>query len=168
MKTKLSRSYKCSCPSKKSKKEKRLKFRWWSLTVLKTYVISFRPKTPQETGRYFLPDIALRVFPLVHQQANKLGTLLGIAQDCPKRLKKAFHKAQATSQWSRWWSIDSLFLLHIQHLSITMICRFLRLSIVRIFLRAVDQAEKAVLKGTFIFQILFQGKGVTSLPRRAL
>jgi hypothetical protein len=41
---------------------------------------------------------------------------------------KTFHKAQATSHWRRKWSIDSPFLKHIQHLKITMTCRFLRLS----------------------------------------
>ena len=48
MKTKLSWSYKHRCPSIKRKKEKGFKVRQYSLTVLKTYVISFPPKTLQK------------------------------------------------------------------------------------------------------------------------
>jgi len=39
-----------------------------------------------------------------------------------------------------------------------MTCRFLRLSIVRIFPRVADQTEKAALKGILVRQILFEGK----------
>jgi hypothetical protein len=49
----------------------------------------------------------LWVMMAVHQQAYKLITCLDITQDSLKRLKKTFHKAQATSQWKRRWSIDS-------------------------------------------------------------
>jgi hypothetical protein len=41
-------------------------------------------------------------------------------------MKIVFHKALAVSQWRK--MIYSLPLLHIQHQSITMTCRFLRLS----------------------------------------
>jgi len=40
----------------------------------------------------------------------------------------------------------------------TMICYFLRLSIIRIFPNATDQAKKAALKETLGCQTLFQGK----------
>jgi len=43
-----------------------------------------------------------------------------------KIMKIVFHKALAVSQWRK--MIYSLPLLHIQHQSITMTCRFLRLS----------------------------------------
>jgi hypothetical protein len=49
-----------------------------------------------------------------------------------------------------------------------MTCRFLRLSMVRIFPRVADQAKNVVLKGTLVRQILFQGKWVTSLQARTL
>jgi hypothetical protein len=86
-KTKLSESYKRSCPSIKSYKEKGLKLRQRPVIVLKTSVISFSPKTPQEARRQLLPHSNTLGLPLVHQQANKSGTLLGITQDSPKRLK---------------------------------------------------------------------------------
>jgi hypothetical protein len=56
-------------------------------------------------------------------------------------------------------------LAHTTHLLTTMAYRFLRLSIVRIFPRAADQAKKAALKRTSVHQILLQGKGVTSLRK---
>jgi hypothetical protein len=76
---------------------------------------------------------ALRERPPVHQQANKSTTRRGITQDKLKRLKMAFHKARATSQWRRRWSTNSPFILHMQHLSITITRFFLRLSKVRNF-----------------------------------
>jgi len=86
---------------------------------------------------------ALREQPPVHQQANRSTTRRGITQDKLKRLKRAFQRTQATSQWRRSrWSTDSSFFLHMQHLSITMTCLFLRLSKVRIFPRAATQAGK--------------------------
>lgn len=45
---------------------------------------------------------------------------------------------------------------------------FLRLSIVRIFSRAIDQAKKATLKGTLVHQTLFQGKRKPSLQPKTL
>jgi hypothetical protein len=101
---------------------------------------------------------ALRERPPVHQQANKSTTRRGITQDRLKRLKIAFHKVRETSQWRRRWSTDSPFILHIQHLSITMTRFFLRLSKVRIFPYAAVQAKKATFKGTLVCHILFQGK----------
>jgi hypothetical protein len=63
--------------------------------------------------------------------------------------------AQVTSQWRRGgWSTNSPFLLDMQHLSTAMTCHFLRLSIVRIFLRVTDQAKKATLKRTLVYQTL--------------
>jgi hypothetical protein len=55
-----------------------------------------------------------RVLPLVYQQANNSTIWLSITQNDPKRMKKAFCKEQATSQWSRrflmspngWWESD--------------------------------------------------------------
>jgi hypothetical protein len=89
--------------------------------------------TTRQEGTIF-HTTALRVFPLVHQQTNKSATLLSITQDSPKRLKNV--------QSRRRRSKDCTFLLHIQHLSITMTYLFLRLSIVRVFPRALDQAKK--------------------------
>jgi hypothetical protein len=97
---------------------------------------------------------ALRERPPVHQPANKSTTRRGITQDKLKRLKMAFHKARATSQWRRRWSTDSPFILHMQHLSIAMIRFFLRLSKVRIFPCAAVQAKKATFRGTLVCQIL--------------
>jgi len=39
-----------------------------------------------------------------------------------------------------------------------MICRFLKLSMVKIFPKAANQAKKVTFKGTLFRQILFQGK----------
>jgi hypothetical protein len=39
-----------------------------------------------------------------------------------------------------------------------MTCHFLRLSMVRIFPRAVDQAKKVAFNGTLVRQTLFHGK----------
>jgi hypothetical protein len=100
--------------------------------------------------------------------ASKLTTRLDITQDNPKRLKKTLHKAQATAQWRKRWSTDSLFLLHTQHLSITMTCRFLKLSLVSIFPRTADQAKKTNLKGALVHQILFQEKGESSIQIMSL
>jgi hypothetical protein len=55
MKTKHLGSYQRSCPSIKSKNEKGLKINQRPLRVLKTYVISFPPKTPQEARRHHVP-----------------------------------------------------------------------------------------------------------------
>jgi len=55
-----------------------------------------------------------------------------------------------------------------QYLSTTMPYHFLRLSMVRIFSKAANQAIKAGLKGTLICQILFQAKIKTSLQTRTL
>jgi hypothetical protein len=73
--------------------------------------------------------------PDFHQQANKLITFLGITQDKPNQVKRAFHRAKVTAQWSRMWSIDSPFLLHKQHLSTIITCLFQRLSTIRILPR---------------------------------
>ena len=104
-----------------------------------------------------------------HQSTNKQTSQLlyyaspKIAQnDCKRR------KAQATSQWWRRWSTNTPFLLHEWNLSTTITCHFLRLSIVGIFPMATDQAKKVALKGTLVCQILFQGKGVSSLQARTL
>jgi hypothetical protein len=40
-----------------------------------------------------------------------------------------------------------------QRLSTTMMCRFLRLFMVRIFLKAFGQAKRAALKGTFTYYL---------------
>jgi hypothetical protein len=109
----------------------------------------FSPKTLSSTLQHS------KVLPTDHQQANKSTTLIGITQDSPKRLKKIFYKAQATTQWKRRWSTDSPFFSHIQRILTTMTYRFLRLSMVRIFPRVADQAKKAAIKGTIVHQVLF-------------
>jgi hypothetical protein len=111
---------------------------------------------------------ALRERPPVYQQANKSTTQRGMTQDKLKRLKMAFHRARGTSQWRRMWSTDSSFILHIQHLSITMTRLFLRLSKVRIFHSAAAQSKKATFKGTLVRQMIFQGKWSASLQASAL
>jgi hypothetical protein len=58
-----------------------------------------------------------------------------------KRLKIVLHKELAISQWSKRWSTNYPLFLHMQHQSTTMICCLLRLSIVRIFPKAVDDSE---------------------------
>jgi hypothetical protein len=87
-------------------------------------------------------------------QAKRSTTLLGITQASPILLKIVFQRAHAISQWSRIWSIESSFFLHMQYYSTTMICRFLRL--VRIFSKAADHAKKVTFKGTLFCQILLQ------------
>jgi hypothetical protein len=88
--------------------------------------------------RHHLPHDSTMRATTIDQQANKSTPQLGITQDRPKQLKKAFHKVQATSQWRRRWSTNSPFFLHIQHLSTTITFHFLRLSVVKIFPRAAD------------------------------
>jgi hypothetical protein len=90
---------------------------------------------------------ALRERPPVHQQAKRSITRRVITQEKLKRLKMAFQRTQAASQWRRRWSTDSLFFLHIQHLSITMSRLFLRLSNVRIFPSTAAQAKKDHFQG---------------------
>jgi hypothetical protein len=101
---------------------------------------------------------ALRERPPVHQQANKSTTREGITQERLKRLKMTFHRARATSQWRRRWSTNSPFILHMQHLSITMIHFFLRLSKVRIFPCAAIQAKKSHFQGNLGPPNTFPGK----------
>jgi hypothetical protein len=107
-------------------------------------------------------QIAALSLPEVYQQANRSITLLGITQDKPKWVKRALHRAEATSQWRRRWSIDFPFLLHMHHLSTIITCLFLRLFKVRILSRAADYAEKAALEGAWIYHTLFQGKRLPS------
>jgi hypothetical protein len=57
------------------------------------------------------------------------------------------------------YSIDSLRFLRIQHQSTTMRCRSHKLPIVRIFLKAADQAKNTTLERTLLCQI-HQGKGL--------
>jgi hypothetical protein len=90
-----------------------------------------------------------------HQLANKSITLLGITQDIPNQVKRAFHWAEATSQWRRRWSTNSPLLLHKQHLSTMITCIFLRLSTVRILPRAADHAKKAALEGAGVRYTFF-------------
>jgi len=93
------------------------------------------------------------------QEAKRSTTRLSITQCNPKRLKIEFHKAPAISQCKR-WSTDSPLILHMRHPSNTMICRFPKLSIVRIFPNTADQAKNTIRNGTLFHQILLQGKGV--------
>jgi len=143
MKTKHQRRYKCNCSKIKSIKEKRLKLLQRHLAVLKTSIIYFPPKTPQKTRRHHLPHNSTLSATNRPPTSKQVDHSSRHNLSCPKQLKKIFHKAQAISQWRRKWSTDSIFLLHTQHLSITMTCYFLRLSIVKIFPRTADQAKKA-------------------------
>jgi hypothetical protein len=104
--------------------------------------------------------VALFDRPEDHQQASRSITCCGITQDNPKRLKREYHKAEATSQWRRRWSTDSFVFLHVQHLFITITCRFLRLSKVRIFPRAVGHEKKAALERVWVRHTYFQGNRV--------
>lgn len=92
------------------------------------------------------------------QQVNRSTICLGITQFNPTQLKITCHKALATSQWIRRWS-TCFPLLHMQHQSVTMTCRFLMLFTMRIFPKMADQAKKADLKGTLVCQILFLREG---------
>lgn len=70
-----------------------------------------------------------------------------LTQDSPKcHKKKTFRKTQAISQWRRRQSTNSPLFLHIQQLSTTMSCRFLRLSMVRILPKVADQAKQTPSK----------------------
>jgi hypothetical protein len=69
-----------------------------SFFVLELSLIAFPPQAPQKQQGTIFHTTALRERPPVHQQANKSTTRKGITQDKLKRLKMAFHRAQATSQ----------------------------------------------------------------------
>jgi hypothetical protein len=103
----------------------------------------------------------------IHKHSYNLTTLLGITQDNSNQLKKASHKAPTTSQWRGRWFMDSLFLLHIQHLSTMMTYCFLRLFMVRIFHRATDQG-KGCSQRSLSCQTLLQGKPKPSLQAKTL
>jgi hypothetical protein len=105
-------------------------------------IIHFPSQTPKEACRHHFHTTALFGLPKDHQQSYISPTRLGITQDIPKRLKKALQMAEATSQWRRRWSTDSSFLLHMQHLSITMMCHLLRLSKVNVLPRATNHTKK--------------------------
>ena len=55
-------------------------------------------------------------------------TVFGITQWMPNKVNTIDHKSKARGQWLRRWSIDSPFLLHIQHQSKIRTFCFLRLS----------------------------------------
>jgi hypothetical protein len=86
----------------------------------------------------------------------------------PNRLKKTFHKALTTAQWSRRWSADSPFLLHIQHLSTTMIRCFLRLSMVRIFHTGYRPSKKSSPQWNLSPPNTFKGKRKPTLQPKTL
>jgi hypothetical protein len=111
---------------------------------------------------------ALLGLPNFYQQTNKSKTLLGMTQDIPNRVKRVFHRAEATSQWRRRWSTNSPSLLHKQHLSTMMICIFLRLSTVRILSGATDHAKKFALERAWVRHTLFQGKRLLSEQAKEL
>lgn len=69
--------------------------------------------------------------------------------------------AEATLQWRRRWSIDSPLFLYMQHLSITMTCRLLRLFKVRIFPKATDNAKKSCPRGSQILPNTLPREGTT-------
>ena len=97
------------------------------------------------------------------QQANRSTTVFDITQWMPNRVNTIDHKSKSIEQWMKRWSIDSPFILHIQHQSKIKICRFLRLSIVKIFPKAVVHTKKATLEETLDFQTVFQGKDWSKL-----
>jgi hypothetical protein len=130
---------------RQSIEEKRLNLHQDPLAIFKTYIISFPPKTPQKVKMHHLHTETLRVLPTVHQQANNLTTRLGTIQDSPKRVekKKIYIYIGTNNLAMKKNSVYGLpILLHIYHLSTTMICRFPRLSIVRIFPMAAEQVKK--------------------------
>ena len=93
-----------------------------------------------------------------YQQANSSTTVFGITQWIPIKVNTIDHKSKAIEQWMRRWSTDFPFLLHIQHQSKIKICRFLILSIVKIFSKVAVHTKRATLEGTLDFQTIFQGK----------
>jgi hypothetical protein len=123
--------------------------------VLKTFVVHFLPKEPQKAlSHHLLHNSTLSA-------ANSVLTSIQVeylSRYNPRQPKSTeeniFHMSQATSQWRRRWSTDSPFLLHMQHLSTTMTCYLLTLSIVRIFHRAADQGKKAAFKGILVCKTL--------------
>jgi len=129
--------------------------------------LSFHKHQKRQIGTIF-QIAALIDLSDIYQQANSLITLLGITQDKSKRVKRALHKAEATSQWRRRWSIDSPLLLHMQHLSTIITCLFSRLSKVRILPSAADHTKKADLEGAWVHRTLFQGKQLPSEPANEL
>jgi hypothetical protein len=118
--------------------------------------LSFQTHQKMQIGNIF-QIAALLSLPDFHQHTNKSITLLGITQDIPKRVKMLFHREEATSQWRTRWPIDSPSLLHKQHLSIMMICLFLRLSTVRILHKVADHEKKTTLEKAWVRHSHFQG-----------
>jgi len=138
-----------------------------SMSLKHLKFISFHTHQKMHIGTIFQIATLLGL-PEFHQHANKSITLLGITQNIPKRVKREFHKAEATSQWRRSWSTDSFFLLHKQHLFSMTKCLFLRLSTVRILPRAANHTKKAVIEGAWVRYTHFQGKQLPSEQAREL
>ena len=76
------------------------------------------------------------------QLAKSSTTPFSITQWTPKRENSILQSSWAIEQWRSRWSIVSPALLHMQHQSIMISHRFLRLSTVRIFPRVAVQKKK--------------------------
>jgi hypothetical protein len=145
-----------------------------SLKCLITYIeliqsfISLQRHRIRQDGAIFHIVVFWRLRNCPFQQAKKSTTRLDMTQANPTRLKMEFQRALTISQWSKRWSTNSPLFLHIQHQSTTVTCRFLRLSIMRIFPKAANKAKNKILEWALFLQILFQGKGVLSCGARAL
>jgi hypothetical protein len=177
---KLQKENKCNNLKIKSIDEKRLKLLHHPIAILKIPIIHFPPKAPQEARGHHIshnntpsatssPSTSKQVnYSTWHNPREPKASLKNKKGEKRKEKKTTFYMAQATSQWRRRWSTESPFLLHIQHLSITMTCCFLRLSTVRISSRAINRTKKATLKETLVCQILFHGKRPPLLRTKTL
>ena len=80
---------------------------------------------------------------LSDQHDSKSTTPLGITQAIPNKAKINDQSSCATMQCRSRWLTDSPWALHMQHQSIMITLRFLRLSTVRILSKAVVQVKKS-------------------------
>lgn len=97
MKIKHKQGCKSHCTKTKGIEEKRSKLLQRPLVVLKTLIIHFPPNTLQEARRHHLPYNGTLSATNSPPTSKQINNHLSITQDNPKRLKKAFHKVQASS-----------------------------------------------------------------------
>ena len=76
----------------------------------------------------------------------------------PEERKTMLQSSRAAGQWRSRWLVVSPYLLHMQHQSIIIIQRFLRLSTVRNFPKTAVQSKKLMLVGALGFHKLLQGE----------
>ena len=122
-------------------------------------VIPLLPNAPHQTMGHSHPNGRIPMPPkLSLPTSQQLHHCFRHNQWIPIKVNTIDHKSKAIEQWMRRWSTDFPFLLHIQHQSKIKICRFLILSIVKIFSKVAVHTKRATLEGTLDFQTIFQGK----------